>query len=255
MSARTLTFLVCLASFAGQALGSPPDITFLCDKTPQICTNMCWAIRCGEPSFNSTLTFDWPSAETKDVRRSRGGCGVGHNPCGVSRTGPGHRKAPFDSCHEYPPASTKEADDGPQVSRCVSTAEKVAHAVMMGQLQDKWKRENKTTFSIAFANLDAEGVRYCDNDSCGNDGFEVQDQTVTSRKTMPLFKLYLTRARMIIASMEELEIPTFYKREHYRYDKLDDDVPVWMENDDEHGDVRMIEDMVLDELPWNYFYG
>lgn len=32
------------------AKSTPPDVTFLCNKMPEVCTNMCWAVRCASPS-------------------------------------------------------------------------------------------------------------------------------------------------------------------------------------------------------------
>lgn len=252
----TAAAIAYLAALAGAVRASPPDLTIFCDKTPEICTNICFAIRCAATRAPAALTFDAPSAAIKNARRSRGGCSRSSNRCGFGRTGPGHRKAPHESCHEYPFASTQEADTGAQLSRCVPPAETREHGVQIRQLESKWQGDNKTSFTFVLGNPGAPGVRYCTNDYCEKDKWEIQKGAVAkSMKKAPKFKLYLTRARMMLASLETLDIPTIFAREHHPEDVLHGDFKTWVEGDDEYGDTRYIEDMVLHELPWDYFWG
>lgn len=102
-----------LAQFAQQALATPPDVTLLCDTDfPEICENMCWAIRCGNPNFPQRLTFDSPSKEKKKERRDAAGCGRPNRYNSSNQGKPGFRGGGKISCDEYPFASTKEADQG-----------------------------------------------------------------------------------------------------------------------------------------------
>lgn len=66
------------------------------------------------PRFGVTLNWDRPDKTTKRRRRRSAGCAPNPNRCSTKKGYP-----PGHSCDEYPFASTKEADQGGQVNRCV----------------------------------------------------------------------------------------------------------------------------------------
>ncbi|OAR02997.1 hypothetical protein LLEC1_03839 [Akanthomyces lecanii] len=252
----TLSFagLVCLSSLAGHVQATPPDLSFLCDKMPEVCTNMCWAVRCASPTFPQTLTFDFPTDKTKDARRTKAGCNPHGNKCGTKNSGPGHRGPPNTSCDEYPFASVKEADGGPQVSRCVPGPENSRQGQALSTLQKKWKKEGKTRFLIGFGNPGSTGVRYCNNEPCTADGFEVQDGKVAKRDAQqPMFRYYRTRAGMVLASIDKVDFPSNFTRMQHEADVVDGGFELWTEVDEEFGELRYVEDTVMEELSWDHF--
>ncbi|TQV93252.1 hypothetical protein V2A60_010314 [Cordyceps javanica] len=252
LSTFALVGVAGLVSFAGQTQATPPDITFLCDKAPEVCTNMCWATRCASPTFPQTLTFDFPDEVKKEERRKSAGCEKG-NKCNKGKSGTGHRGDGYESCDEYPFASTKEADQGHQVSRCVPGTQNSYQGGKLSGLQKKWKKEGKTTFLIGFGNPGSSGVNYCNNEPCKNDGWEVQDGKVSKREAPPLFRYYRTRAGMILASLAPIDFPSNFTREFHEQDKVDESFYVWTDVDADIGEQRLIHDTVMEELPWDHF--
>ncbi|KAK3186180.1 hypothetical protein K4F52_004944 [Lecanicillium sp. MT-2017a] len=243
-----LTGFACVVSLP-QAIAKPPDVTFLCDKTPEICSNMCYAVRCAKPRFAQTLTFDFPDKETTQKRINAAGCGSCNKCTENGRGMVGHRGAPNDTCFAYPFASTKEAEGGHQVSRCVPASEKKSADDEIADLEKKWKEEGKTTFRINFGN--PGGVKYCSNDPCDNDGFEVQDGEVGD-DDKPMFKYYKARSGMVVGSMDMVEKATEFTRRVADDESLAEDFKSWME-DGANGPVRMVVDTVMHELPWDLF--
>jgi hypothetical protein len=99
---------------------------------------MCWAVRCANPTFTQYLTWDEPdAAKTKD-RRNSAGCQPGGNKCGVNSKSPLHRPdaggVVYNSCDEYPFASTSDADAGSQVSRCVPKVENSSKCAILNEI-------------------------------------------------------------------------------------------------------------------------
>ncbi|EJP62977.1 hypothetical protein CRV24_009596 [Beauveria bassiana] len=251
LSTLSLVGIVGLTTFVGHAQAAPPDLIFDCSRAPEVCTNMCWAVRCANPVFPVALTFDWPDKAKEDARRKSAGCQKG-NKCNKGKTGPGHRGTGYESCDEYPFASTKEADRGHQVSRCVPGKENSYQGGKLSGLQKRWKKEGKTGFKIGFGNPGAKGVKFCQNQACKNDGWQVQDGKISKRDEQPLFKYYRTRADMVFASLEPVSIPSNFTREFREADKVDETFYVWTEVD-EDGEQRLIQDTVVEELAWDHF--
>lgn len=142
----------------------------------------------------------------------------------------------------------------PQVSRCVPITQNSRQGQAIGNLQKKWKAAGKTSFLIGFGNPGANGVNYCNNQACINDGFEVQNKKLSKRDVEhPVFKYYRTRAGMILGSIDMVEYPSNYTRLNHEAEALDDSFAVWTEVDDENGEMRFVEDTVVEELPWDFF--
>lgn len=247
----SLAGVAALVLFAGQTQAAPPDLIFMCDQAPEVCTNMCWATRCASPTFPQQLTFDFPDDAKEKVRRKSAGCQKG-NKCNKGKSGIGHRGDGYESCDEYPFASTKEADRGKQVSRCVPGRENSYQGGKIQGLQRKWKKEGKTSFLIGFGNPGAKGVKYCNNQACKNDGWEVQDGKLSKRDEQPLFKYYRTRAGLTLASLESVEVPSNFTREVHEEEDVDKTFHMWTEAN-EDGEQRMVQDTVEEELPWDHF--
>ena len=95
------------------AQADTPEVVFDCAVTPSVCTNMCWGAYCS--NYGVSLEFDNPSQATKDQRRTKAKCKPNPNRCSGGN--------PDGSCDEYPFASTSNADDVQQVTRCVPGSE------------------------------------------------------------------------------------------------------------------------------------
>ena len=91
-----------------------PEVVFDCSVTPYACTNMCWGAYCA--NYEVSLNFDNPTAATKTARRTKAGCKPNPNRCNPPNNG---NDPTNNSCDEYPFASTSNADDVQQVTRCV----------------------------------------------------------------------------------------------------------------------------------------
>lgn len=95
-----------------------PEVVFDCAITPSVCTNMCWGAYCS--GYEVTLHFDNPSDDTKSARRTKAGCKPNPNRCNP----PNNANDPLNnSCDEYPFASTENADEVQQSTRCVPGSE------------------------------------------------------------------------------------------------------------------------------------
>ncbi|KAG5986148.1 hypothetical protein E4U43_005642 [Claviceps pusilla] len=254
MSYKTLllTGLAWVATVS-QVAESRPDITFLCNRMPEVCTNMCWAVRCASPKFPQTLNWDNPSEDTKNKRRKSAGCQKG-NKCNKGKKGPGHRGGKYTSCDEYPFATTSNSKfpNGHQVSRCVPPVENSRQGKALQTVYGRFKKKGFKSHSlqIAFGNPGARGVKYCNNQSCKNDGFQVQDGKIKKREEDPVFKFYRTSSGMILGSLTKIDTPSNFTREvdeqeqkHVAAQFLE----TWKEPV-EGEDVPVISDIVLEEM-------
>ncbi|KAG5929222.1 hypothetical protein E4U53_002492 [Claviceps sorghi] len=245
-----------LLSHVVPVAATPPDLTILCDQAPEICKNMCWAVRCANPSFSQLLTFDFPDRTTLH-RRQEAACGSARaDRCSGSGSGSGSGTSPPTSCNMYPFASTRDAGDGRQVvTRCVPASEQRYQQMRVSALQKRWKKAGKTSFLINFGNPGE--VRYCNNDPCTNDGFEVQqyaggEQSKRAAVDAPLFRYYRTRSGMVLATLDVIDVQANLKREMGPRESLDATFDSWTEHVD-GADVRMVLDTVVQELPWHHF--
>ncbi|RCI11364.1 hypothetical protein L249_7664 [Ophiocordyceps polyrhachis-furcata BCC 54312] len=152
-------------SLAAKAV--PPDVTFLCQDMPDICTNICWAMRCASPTLPGQLTLDFPSEK---VRRQRlessdcARCSSSSSPSTNNSTG----------CNLYPPPETSESTGRQHVSRCVPAEQQSKQDAAMAQLVEAFRRNGRRSFRINLGNPGAEGVKYCLSERCGNDSREEQ---------------------------------------------------------------------------------
>ncbi|TDZ19771.1 hypothetical protein Cob_v007115 [Colletotrichum orbiculare MAFF 240422] len=245
-----LTLLAAVPRVAAAA----PDVTFLCNRMPEVCTNMCWAVRCASPKFPTRLTWDNPNSQTEKDRRKSAGCGS-NNKCGVRGKGkPGHRGGINNSCDEYPFASTSQSktSNGHQVSRCVPGSQNSSQGGKLSGLYNGFKKKGYKTrsFSIGFGNPGSRGVKYCGNQQCKNDGFQVQDGKIKKRGEDPDFRFYKTSSGMILGSMEEIAPRSNFTRE---VDQAEAKLATlaafdtWTEDFDGE-DVNVISDIVLEEV-------
>ncbi|PHH90332.1 hypothetical protein CDD83_3968 [Cordyceps sp. RAO-2017] len=255
MSKRLLALRAVIAYvfLDSRAWAAPPDVTFQCSKMPEVCTNMCWAVRCASPVFPQTLSWDDPDETTQGRRLASAGCQKSGNKCGAkSKDGVGHRGGRFTSCDEYPFVSTKEStlfSNGHQVSRCVPRSENARRRQALKAVYGRWKKQGLGSHGLAvsFGSPAAEGVNYCTNQPCKNDGFEVQDKQIKKRGQDPVFKFYAATSGIVLGSLEQIETPSNFTR------LLDNDEATpahcdsWVERVG-GADIRVISDVLLEEL-------
>ncbi|KAL6895850.1 hypothetical protein HDV57DRAFT_480617 [Trichoderma longibrachiatum] len=264
ITAQTSILLLTLAT---TILARPPDITFLCDEVPEICTNMCWAVRCAKPSFSQTFTFTFgpssygPSSNSTSIS---GSCLTNElcSNAGLNMTG--HRGGCFTACNTYPlSVSSEDAPDLPQplhrVSRCVPEAEQgrqqtqldlFARSLQRPQRNGTQPQQGVRHLLINFGN--PGGVKYCNNDPCINDGFEVQDGSVGRRwlrpeAAAPMFTYYKTKSGIVIASLENVEMPSRFTRRVGSGELVPPGFKTWFERATEET-VHMMEDTILQRL-------
>ncbi|RDA93033.1 hypothetical protein CP533_0694 [Ophiocordyceps camponoti-saundersi (nom. inval.)] len=139
----------------------PPDITFLCQEMPDICTNICWAVRCANPTLPEQLTLDFPSDQVRSQRLNTSSCAR----CSKNKG---------SSCNTYPPPETSESGGKQHVSRCVPREQQSKQDAAMAQLVEAYRRNGRRTFRINLGNPGATGVKYCLSERCGNDTREEQ---------------------------------------------------------------------------------
>ncbi|KAK5990600.1 hypothetical protein PT974_08869 [Cladobotryum mycophilum] len=265
-------FLALLASTITTTLASPPDITFLCDEMPEVCTNMCWAVRCAQPPFPQTLTLDLggntTTTTTTRYRRNNATPMRSHNitaSCATNKMcGPhasnhtGHRSNStyYRACNVYPFSSTREAvlqHGHHQVSRCVPEAEQRKQNEQLAQLSQKLQAQshggnNSATTIKARINFGNPGkIPFCNNDPCQNDGFEVQDGTVKRNASQAMFKYYKTRSGMTLASVDDIEMPYSFSRKVGSGEAVPSDVETWYE-DGHGGRLHMMGDTIMERV-------
>ncbi|CAG7565363.1 unnamed protein product [Fusarium equiseti] len=191
MSFKSLILVTAVAwlGAAPQVAAAPPDMTFLCNKIPEICSNICWATRCGSPTFSLTLTYDQPSASVERSRRRTAGCGS-NNRCGKNGKGVGRRTpvSKYVSCDEYPFASTRS--NGKQVSRCVPKSQNNSQGGTISAALQRIKKTKRAPFNIR---------------KCKNDGYQVQEGKLKKREEEPTFKFFKTESGMVLATLDDIE--------------------------------------------------
>ncbi|RDA87558.1 hypothetical protein CP532_3937 [Ophiocordyceps camponoti-leonardi (nom. inval.)] len=179
MLLNTLSLFLAMAatgSLAAKAI--PPDITFLCQDMPDICTNICWAMRCANPTIPGQLTLDFPSEKVRRQRVESSNCAR----CSSSSTSDKiNNNSSSSSCNVYPPPETSESSGRQHVTRCVPVEQQAKQDAAMAQLVEAFRRNGRRSFRINLGNPGAAGVRYCLSEKCGNDSREEQAASVTSR--------------------------------------------------------------------------
>ncbi|KAK5700521.1 hypothetical protein LTR97_005038 [Elasticomyces elasticus] len=240
----------CLAGLAVMLLNtapttaSPPDVTFLCNRMPEV------------SSFPQTLNWDdyGGTGDNKGsvakARRKAAGCQSG-NKCNKGRSGAGSRGAGYRSCDEYPFASTSDSitPTGHQVSRCVPVSQNSAQGNALMQTYGRFKSQGYTSHSlkINFGNPGSSGVKYCLNQACRNDGYEVQDKTIKRRDEDPNFRFYTTLSGIVLGSLDEDELHSNYTRMVDSFETLPLDLDSWFELL-EGVEVRMVNDVIVGEI-------
>ncbi|KAL7909481.1 hypothetical protein GGI35DRAFT_384271 [Trichoderma velutinum] len=261
MSCALTTILFLLTILASSVLARPPDITFLCNETPEICINMCWAVRCAQPSFSQTFSlglnpYGYGSSNKTSISAS---CRV-NDLCGTqgfNKTG--HRGLPYCACNAYPLSVTFEDAAFPplpqphRVSRCVPEEEQCKQRSQLElfakRLQRQSDQQGVRQFSINFGN--PGGIKYCNNDPCVNDGFEVQDGRVkrkSRRSEAPMFTYYKTKSGIIVASLEDMDMPSPITRLVGNGELVPPSFRTWFEQAHEET-VHMMEDAIVQRLP------
>ncbi|KAG5913933.1 hypothetical protein E4U42_000781 [Claviceps africana] len=180
----TAPVLLVAAVYATIVGASPPDIIFPCHHMADICTNMCWAMRCAQPRFPQTLTWDSRVAKRSIMRANleASGCRILDNRCREHPDRQGYIGGIFYVCDEYPFSFTLESSraDGHGVSRCVRRKTHMLKSKRLRAMYAPWQAEGRETHTvrIGLRNPGHKGVNYCLNQPCVNDGFEIQDGMV-----------------------------------------------------------------------------
>lgn len=248
-----------LAALVSSILARPPDVTFLCNEMPEICTNMCWAVRCAQPSFPQTFALNLSSLQTDHHHRTTisASCRINSlcgNLHGLNKTG--HRNHPYSACNIYPfsitagGAAPSHAPQTYQVTRCVPEEEQCKQRVQLELLSKRLQKQSEKQqgirqLSINFGN--PGGIKYCNNDPCLNDGFEVQGGVVRRRSDPPIFNYYKTRSGIIIASLDEIETPSVFTRRVGSSELVPLGFATWLEEAGEEM-VHMMEDAIVQRV-------
>ncbi|KAK6953488.1 hypothetical protein Daesc_005793 [Daldinia eschscholtzii] len=146
-------------------------LTFDCDRMPEVCHNMCFATNCKHKP--KQLTWDKPRSSVEGKRRRTAGCGS-NNRCSQKKLG----KKGFN-CDEYPFASSKQADRGGQINRCVPERENSRQGSALNQFyhsRGKYratgcKSKKNCSFTVAFKGSKTKTIGPCKKTpNCKNDG-------------------------------------------------------------------------------------
>jgi len=117
----------------------------------------------------------------------------------------------------------------------------------------RFKKEGSTTthsLNIVFGNPDSPGVRYCDNQSYDNDGYEVQDGKLSKRAETPMFTYYTTRSGSVLGFLHSNHSASNFTREVDDGELFGPDFETWME---EHEGIEMqfVTDTILGKVDMN----
>lgn len=254
---------ILLAALATSILARPPDVTFLCNEMPEICTNMCWAVRCAQPSFSQVFTLDpsgyGPGSQNESTTISAS-CRI-NNLCGnlhgLNKTG--HRDHPYSACNAYPFSISTEGSPLPptipstsQVSRCVPEQEQCEQRTQLELLAQRLQKQQQQGGQLGLRQLSINfgnpgGIKYCNNDPCVNDGFEVQNSSFRRRSEALLFKYYKTRSGITIASLDDIDMLSAITRRVGSGESIPSGFRTWFEQSREVT-VHMVEDAVTQRI-------
>ena len=114
----------------------------------------------------------------------------------------------------------------------------------------RWRKKGFKSHSlqVGFGNPGSRGVKYCSNQKCKNDGFQVQDKSIKKRDEEPLFKFYRTGSGMVLGSLTKIDTPSNFTREVDDQEKVAAHFDAWKEDVDGE-DVHVMSDTVLEEMP------
>ncbi|KAK4992344.1 hypothetical protein LTR66_006302 [Elasticomyces elasticus] len=152
-----------LAGLLGYGLAAPGMIFNCADNLQDICNNMCWGAYCTRPSFGVTLNYDRyggtgnRNSDIGKARQKSAGCLPRPNRCSTK----GGNPRAGENCDEYPFASTSQADQGGQVSKCVISRHNSRQGNIIGEYYTNTCKGKDCQFIITFGNPAAAGVQYC----------------------------------------------------------------------------------------------
>lgn len=168
--------LAALVSLA--AVATAVDVNFNCDNIPETCKNMCYHAN----NFDyAQMTFDDPTQNVKDQRRTAAGCGSNNrcntNPPTNDRT----------TCDEYPFASTTGWYDGTGAgTRCVSLNECRSQGGSISAAYQSFGRVAGTPIDAVFEFDTTDPDSYCADPNKPSDGqFEEGVQPPVRRGLAP----------------------------------------------------------------------
>ncbi|KAI0597282.1 hypothetical protein F4775DRAFT_561457 [Biscogniauxia sp. FL1348] len=251
--------VILLSLMASYAYATPP-MSFDCgDNMQDICANMCWGAYCTQPKFGATLTYDnYGGSGKRDgpvgtARQTKAGCAPRPNRCSTKHNPPNPHAG--ENCDEYPFASTKDADKGGQVTKCVISKHNSRQGNIIKQYVASSCPQTPCTFTVGFGNPAAAGVKYCMayNDpynQCQPDGTIFKNGKADVRPPKPKRDLetpaagglYRLKSGMEVAFGENFEIGTVTKRAQAKNATLarramdgleDEDLVEWEFHDDE----------------------
>ncbi|KAK2605841.1 hypothetical protein QQS21_003795 [Conoideocrella luteorostrata] len=274
MLAKIPNRAVCLAwALSISVHASAPDITFDCETMPEVCTNMCWAMRCASPTFPQHLTWDNGSLawDIMAQNRAASGCKMADNRCCAGHKHSkevGHIGGKYRTCDEYPFYFTLEngLSNGQAVSRCVRTSSGASQTDLLLDLYEPWVVKGYRTrkFRVGIANPGAKGVMYCLNQPCVNDGFELQGGMVKvdgpggihGRGEDPSFRFFKTGSGLVMASVEHMAMGAKFTRRADVGDDLESlrGLDHWVEEADGR-QTRFVSDVILEEVSPEHFAG
>lgn len=98
-------------------------------------------------------------------------------------------------------------------------------------------------------------ARYCNNEPCENDGFQVQDSTTKRPSKKHEFKYYKTRSGLMLASIDSLETPSNFTRRVGNNEVLAAGFDTWHDADAGNEGMLMMGDTILEEVSALLFSG
>lgn len=208
-------------------------LVFDCASSKETCNTMCFGLKCATKRASwQTLTWDNPSATIAGRRRTTAGCNVSGAP---NRCRVGAFSAGTHNCDEFPFASTKNADSGGQINRCVIVRENSSQGGKLGGFQRSplgCGNKFPCNFRIAFKN---EGpYKYCKaRPDCKPDGniFTSRKAYGTKRKrdeksaaTLETGGQYMLESGETIFSPYELEVGSLVTKQRPSNSTLQDEI-------------------------------
>ncbi|PHH92651.1 hypothetical protein CDD83_6255 [Cordyceps sp. RAO-2017] len=198
----SLVLALGLAVLGPGSRAAPPDITFLCDEMPDVCTNMCWAAACADPSFGQGLTLDLPvpSEAERRCRLEAAGCGAGR--CG---------NATATTCNAYPFPEARESKGGHVVTRCVPADQQQKQQTDIDLLVERYKARldpDRRWARVNFGNPGSDGVRFCLGEPCVYDGLQRQAGKRLGGRAVsgaPPVHVYKMQSGMWMSAFHEME--------------------------------------------------
>ncbi|KAK8080169.1 hypothetical protein PG997_007987 [Apiospora hydei] len=249
MHTTTVALLV-LAASAATAKG----IVYDCSKTPQICLNTCWAVKCaGLPAGLHGGGNKDAKASKKKGTENRNAWGYGSKPCDESK----HNKywkngnVKNTSPDEYPYASSKEGGlkgaGKPVQLRCVPTAEQKSQS---GKVSGLGTAKTTDVWTTKWDNIQNLPQDWCGAaPKCKNDGHQF---TATAKG---VFTRSLDIGAEHIPVFEDAVYEGNSTTINVRADEADlgdvDDVPDVEEEFDDGVEARDVEeaDLDIDDVP------